>query len=191
MAMKPAANKAPPSVGLSAAARLRGTAVKLAAAGRSAGVTTAITKAERVGTSICDSALRRNSSANASGSVGENAAPIRHRLAGMCVNTMVLSRPMRSATLGASHCEAVVSKPAQKKKAPACAAEKPKRVDSHSASSALTTSPPAKASTLNSSARRTTTGRDTPSGALAAGLAWPGSMGSPRYKAQTPRPTAP
>ena len=40
---QPAANSAPPSVGLSAAARLRGTAVKLAAAGRSGGVTTAIT----------------------------------------------------------------------------------------------------------------------------------------------------
>ena len=39
----PAANSAPLSVGLMAAARLRGTAVKLAAALRSAGVTTAIT----------------------------------------------------------------------------------------------------------------------------------------------------
>ena len=38
-----AANNAPASAGLAAAARLRGTEVKLAAAGRSAAVTTAIT----------------------------------------------------------------------------------------------------------------------------------------------------
>ena len=48
-ANQPAANKAPPSVGLSAAARLRGTAVKLAAAALSPGVTTAMTKAARAG----------------------------------------------------------------------------------------------------------------------------------------------
>jgi hypothetical protein len=41
--MAPAANIAPVSEGLRAEARLRGTAVKLAAAGRSAGVTTDIT----------------------------------------------------------------------------------------------------------------------------------------------------
>ena len=39
----PAANIAPPNAGLNAAARLLGAAVKLAAAGRSGGVTTAIT----------------------------------------------------------------------------------------------------------------------------------------------------
>ena len=42
-ASKPAAKSAPAMAGLAAAARLRGTDVKLAAAGRSAGVTTAIT----------------------------------------------------------------------------------------------------------------------------------------------------
>jgi hypothetical protein len=43
VAMAPAANKAPVIDGPIAAARLRGTAVKLAAAGRSADVTTDIT----------------------------------------------------------------------------------------------------------------------------------------------------
>ncbi len=122
---------------------LRGTAVKLAAAYRSAGVTTATTKAERVGTSICDSVLRTKSRPNAIGSEGAKAAPIRHRLAGMCVKTIVLSSPMRAAPFGASHCDAVVSNPAQKKKAPASAADRSKRVVNHSVSSALTTRPPA------------------------------------------------
>lgn len=45
----------PARTGLAAAARLRGTEVMLAAAGRSAGVTMAITYELRVGTSICES----------------------------------------------------------------------------------------------------------------------------------------
>ena len=49
---------APANIGLSAEAKLRGTAVTLAAAGRSSGATTDITKEVRVGTSICESALR-------------------------------------------------------------------------------------------------------------------------------------
>ena len=114
-AIQPAANSAPLSVGLSAAARLRGTAVKLAAALRSAGVTTAITKAVRVGTSICDKALRTNSSASATGRLGASAARTSQILAGMCVNTIVLSSPMRRATRGAASCEVALSKPAQKK----------------------------------------------------------------------------
>ena len=57
---------APLSVGLIAEARLRGTAVKLAAAARSTGVTTVMTKALRVGTSICESSARTNSNPTAS-----------------------------------------------------------------------------------------------------------------------------
>src|ERR1041384_6473854 len=48
----------PAMIGGMAAARLRGTFVTLAAAGRSAGDTTAITYDVRAGTSICDSAAR-------------------------------------------------------------------------------------------------------------------------------------
>lgn len=55
----------PAKAGLIDDARLRGTAVKLAAAGLSAGVTTAITYDVRVGTSICESAERIKSSASA------------------------------------------------------------------------------------------------------------------------------
>ena len=103
--------------GLAAAARLLGTVVKLAAAARSAGVTTAMTKAERVGTSICDRALRRNSSASATGRLSAKAARIRQTLDGMCVNTIVLIRPMRRATQGAASWEPADSSPAQKKNA--------------------------------------------------------------------------
>src|SRR6185503_8964546 len=60
-AIAPAANMTPVKDGLSEEARLRGTAVKLAAAGRSAGVTTDMTYAPRAGTSICDSRLRTSS----------------------------------------------------------------------------------------------------------------------------------
>src|SRR3954453_21404960 len=60
----------PDRSGATAEARLRGTAVTLAAAGRSSGVTTAMTYEERVGTSICDSRLRRISNANAIQTVG-------------------------------------------------------------------------------------------------------------------------
>jgi hypothetical protein len=54
-------SNAPASIGLRADARLRGTAVTLAAAARSSGGAIDITKDVRVGTSICDNALRTNS----------------------------------------------------------------------------------------------------------------------------------
>ena len=85
-----------------AAARLRGTAVMLAAAGRSGGVTTAITYEVRVGTSICDSAERSTKALAPHTDCGENAAKIRNTLEGICVNTMVLTRPMRLAIQAAT-----------------------------------------------------------------------------------------
>src|SRR5512146_401345 len=117
--MAPTANIAPVRDGLIAEARLRGTAVKLAAAGRSAGVTTDITYALRAGTSICESALRASRSARARCRLDANAAAMRQRLAGMCVNTMVLISPNRLATAGAASCEAALNSPVQKKNAPA------------------------------------------------------------------------
>src|SRR5215475_5123006 len=89
------ANIAPAKPGLSEDARLRGTAVTLAAAVRSAGVTTAMTYDVRVGTSICESAALTSSSPRAKIKFGENAAAIRNILDGMCVNTIVLTRPKR------------------------------------------------------------------------------------------------
>ena len=56
--VKEVVSSAPAKAGLNDDARLRGTAVTLAAAGRSGGVTTAMTYDVRVGTSICESAER-------------------------------------------------------------------------------------------------------------------------------------
>src|SRR5437868_13038567 len=96
-------------------ARLRGTAVMLAAAGRSSGVTTAITYDVRVGTSICDSALRTSSSVITRVRLGRKGMAIRQRLAGRWVNTMVLTRPKRRATRTAAKYEIAVRMLVQKK----------------------------------------------------------------------------
>src|SRR5262245_2018259 len=125
--IQPPAKRAPAKAGLMAAARLRGTAVKLAAAGRSGGVTTAITYAERVGTSICDKALRKSKRPSANGRLEDSAASTRQTLEGMWVKTIVFSSPMRLATCGAAICDAALSKPVQKKNTPACARDGPNR----------------------------------------------------------------
>src|SRR5215470_2757468 len=78
-------------------AKVFGTAVMLAAAGRSAGVTTAITYDARVGTSICDSALRASSRPIAVVKSGANGMRINRMFDGKCVKTIVLMRPMRAA----------------------------------------------------------------------------------------------
>ncbi|KGS78034.1 putative lipoprotein [Burkholderia pseudomallei MSHR5596] len=176
---QPSPSRPPARAGAIAAARLRGTDVKPAAAGRSAGVTTAMTKAVRVGTSICESALRNSNSANVNGSEGAKAAPIRQTLDGICVNTIVFSRPILRDSGVAASWEPAESKPAQKKNRPAAATESPKRCISHSDSSELTTRPPANASTLNSIASRVTMRREGPSGGGAAG-AWASGSGKCR-----------
>src|SRR5215471_8731620 len=93
---KPESVSSQPAIeGLMAEARLRGTEVTLAAAVRSAGVTTDSTYDVRVGTSICESALRTRSSATATQRLGAKGISIRQRFDGRCVNTMVLMRPKR------------------------------------------------------------------------------------------------
>ena len=81
----------------------------------------------------------------------------------MCVNTIVLTRPMRRASAGAASCDTALSRPVQKKKTPAPVNDMPKRSNSHSASSALMISPPAKESTLKRPASFRTMPRDGPS----------------------------
>src|SRR5258707_3840353 len=100
--VKDVVSRAPAKAGLSDDARLRGTAVTLAAAGRSGGVTTAITYEVRVGTSICESAERTSNSPSTTRRLVENAARIRQRLEGMCVKTMVFTRPKRFASRAAT-----------------------------------------------------------------------------------------
>src|SRR5215471_4328036 len=80
-----------------AQAKVFGTAVMLAAAGRSGGVTTAITYEVLVGTSICDSALRASSSAMAVARLGAKGIRINRTFDGRCVNTIVLISPIRAA----------------------------------------------------------------------------------------------
>ena len=140
--------------GLIAVARLFGTAVMLAAAGRSAGVTTAITYEVRAGTSICASALRINRHAIARSRFGMNGARIRKTLAGRCVNTIVLIRPMRFARIGANNWENAESNPLQKKIVPAVETERSNFRNSHNASTDCRVNPLANESTLNSAARR-------------------------------------
>src|SRR3954451_7770975 len=88
----------PDRSGAAADARLLGTEVTLAAAGRSSGCTNAITYDERVGTSICESKLRRTRRANAHQMLGANGTRARNRFEGRCVNTMVFTSPKRWAS---------------------------------------------------------------------------------------------
>lgn len=88
----------PDSSGATATPRLRGTAATLAAAGRSSGVTTAMTLGDRIGTSIWESSACRISSPNAADAVGSNAVSIRNVLDDRCVKTMVFTSPKRRAS---------------------------------------------------------------------------------------------
>src|SRR5260370_29648369 len=87
--VKDVASRAPAKAGLSDDARLRGTAVTLAAAGLSGGVTTAITYEVRVGTSICESAERTSNRPSTTKRVVANAARVRQRLGRVGVKTKV------------------------------------------------------------------------------------------------------
>src|ERR1700692_1225652 len=80
-----------------AQANVLGTDVTLAAAGRSSGLTTAITYDARVGTSICDNALRAINKPTAIVRFGANGISIRNTFDGRWVKTIVLIRPNRSA----------------------------------------------------------------------------------------------
>src|SRR5918995_622300 len=157
----------PDSSGLRAAARLLGTAVTLAAAGRSAGETTAITYELRTGTSICDSALRRSRKATASSTVGMKGVSARKRFAGRWVKTAVSRRPMRLAMRTAASAEKADSTPVQKKMAPTVATETSKRWNSQSASSDCTTKPLPKESRLKSAASLVTMPLEVVNGAAA------------------------
>src|SRR5688572_8308677 len=138
--------------GPAAAAKLRGTDVMLAAAGRSCGGTMAMTYDVRVGTSFCDNALRASRHAIAQPSVGMNGTRIRNTLDGRCVNTIVFTKPIRRAIRTATRYENEASTPAQKKMVPATAVESWNLSKSHSTTIESSTRPPAKESRLKSAA---------------------------------------
>ncbi len=77
---------------------------------------------------------------------------IRQTLDGMCVNTIVLMRPNRRASLAATGYEKAVSTFDQKKNSAVVASDRSKRSNSHSAMSDGTAKPPANESRLNSAA---------------------------------------
>ena len=124
----------------------------LVAAARSAGGTTATTYEPRVGTSICDSALRASSNTNASGRLGMNGTSNNRTLEGRWVNTIVFTRPMRCASRAATRYEPAESSPVQKKMVPAVAIDRSNRSNSQSASRDWTMKPPPSASRLNNAA---------------------------------------
>src|SRR5262249_2782655 len=95
----------------------------------------------------------------------------RHKLEGMCVNTIVFTSPTRLATKAAARNESALSRPDQKKNRPAAASESPKCVKSHNANKDWARKPPAKESRLNNVASSNTRLRDCLSGC---GLASPG-----------------
>src|SRR6185503_11059094 len=107
---------------------------------------------ERVGTSIWESAARTSSRPSAHSTEGAKAAAIRHRLEGMCVNTIVLIRPMRAPIQAATGKENADNTPVQKKNRLAAARDMSKRSNSQSASRDWTTKPPANESMLNRAA---------------------------------------
>src|ERR1700720_4317549 len=90
-------NRYPEMIDPVAQAKVLGNEVTLAAAGRSSGLTTAMTYDARVGTSICDSALPAINNPTAVIRSGANGMSIRNTLDGKCVKTIVLISPIRSA----------------------------------------------------------------------------------------------
>ena len=99
--------------------------VTAAAGVRSAGVTTAITSACRVGTSICDSVVRASSSTAATGNDGANATAASSTLLGRCVPTIVATSPNRRANLGASITETACTTDTVKNSQPSTATDTP------------------------------------------------------------------
>ena len=92
---------------------------------RSSGVTTVITRACRVGTSIWDRQVRASSSAIAIGKVGANATAASSTLDGRWVPTIVAIRPKRRASRGAMVTETAWMPAMVKNSQPSCVTETP------------------------------------------------------------------
>ena len=81
----------------------------------------------RVGTSICEMLKRASSTIIARGRLGMSGTIMRRILDGICVHTIVFTRPMRPATLAATSAERPARKFAPKKMLPSSAGSAPKR----------------------------------------------------------------
>jgi hypothetical protein len=86
--------------------------------------------------------------------LGATAATMRHTLDGMCVNTMVLTRPIRRESHAATGNENADSTPLPKKKRPAVESDRSNLLNSQRATSDCTAKPPANESMLNRAAIR-------------------------------------
>ena len=140
--------------GLADTATLRATVVKLAAAVRCSGVTTAAVNACRAGTSILESEWRTDSRTAVTPKLGETGTARRSRLETKCGTSIVCRRPRRLAIAGASAWLSADSRFVAKNSRPSSVVEAPYRCWSQRARTACTANPPAKASTANSAARR-------------------------------------
>ena len=140
--------------GLADTATLRATVVRLAAAVRCSGVTTAAVNACRAGTSILESEWRTDSRAAVTPKLGETGTARRSRLETKCGTSIVCRRPRRPAIAGASAWLSADSRFVAKNSRPSSVVEAPYRCWSQRARTACTANPPAKASTANSAARR-------------------------------------
>src|SRR5919108_5302686 len=97
------------AAGPAAIPALRLTLVAAAIALRSRGPTTAMVYDWLVGASIWTKKARTSQKSTASQASGRKGMAIKRRLEGMCVNTIVFTRPIRLASLAATHRETAVS----------------------------------------------------------------------------------
>ena len=121
------ANRYPANNGLTAAARLRGTAVALAAAGRSSASHGHHVRGPGRHVHLLTASSRQQQRDRERRDSARTAASIRKRLAGRCVNTIVLIRPNRFATGTAIRNDTAEQMLAQKKIAAAVDTDKPNR----------------------------------------------------------------
>src|SRR5574337_507582 len=143
------ARKSPLSAGESEAPIERAIVVTPDAAERSSGATTAMVYDCRVGTSICEILKRRRSTTIANGNVGMSGTRHSRTFEGICVNTIVLIRPMRAAMRAASNAEIPAKMFAPKKMLPSRPTSIPYVMWNQYARRLCTTKPPANASTAN------------------------------------------
>src|SRR5437867_2333743 len=142
----PALNATPAIAGEMALVVVRATLVIPAVAVRSSGSTTAIVYDCRVGTSICEMLIRARKNATASRDVGASGTSISSRFDGRCENTIVFSRPKRSANQPAASSDAPERMPTQKKMTARSATGRPHRRKNQYDTIDWTTSAPANAS---------------------------------------------
>src|SRR6267378_4258396 len=136
----------PAKTGAMARVHIRARLVTPPANVRSSGFTTAIRYDWRVGTSISESPSRRRNSTAAISKLPVNGMVKVRRLEGVCVNTMVFTRPMRAASQAAPKCENAFMMRAPTKSMPIAASDAANCAWKKYAKSALPWKPPAKLS---------------------------------------------